>query len=59
MFLWRYCGWKLGTIGSFSPWMMRDGQMIEGRSSMQILPEQKNLNMMVLLFSGDIYMALL
>lgn len=30
----------LGTIASFSPWMMRVGQVMDGRSSMQMLPVQ-------------------
>lgn len=37
----RYCGWMLGTRGSFSPWTMRVGQLIKGRCSVQMLPVQR------------------
>lgn len=44
MCLRRYCGWKLGTMGSFSPWIMRVGQLISGSSSMQMLPDQSRFS---------------
>lgn len=44
MCLRRYCGWKLGTMGSFSPWIMRVGQLISGSSSVQMLPGRSRFN---------------
>lgn len=42
-------------MGSFSPWTMRVGQLIWGRSSMQMLPDQRTLSILALPFSPDIY----
>lgn len=36
-------------MGSFSPWIMRVGQLISGSSSIQILPDQSRFNVLITL----------